>query len=128
MSSQIGSRAASRASTAPEQGAGYGSIAKLLPFGLLVFAVVSVPLRILSEEGLPRYRKLSAQYARLQTDNVALHKSIDQLSADVRGLRSDPRAVERIARDELGLLRDGEVLFQFAPSDGAHLTNGATTR
>ena len=115
-------------SKAPEQGAGYGSLAKLLPFGLLIFALVAVPLRILSEEGLPRYRKLSAQLLRLQTDNQALHKAIERLSADVHGLRSDPRAVERIARDELGLLREGEVLFQFAPSDGAYLTNGHPSR
>ncbi len=100
-----------------------GSFAKLLPFGLLVFAVVAVPLRILSEEGLPRYRKLSTQLVRLQEENRALHKAIDRLSADVRGLRSDPRAVERIARDELGLLREGEVLFQFAPSEAVVLTN-----
>ncbi len=107
---------------------GYGSLAKLLPFGLLVFALVAVPLRILSEEGLPRYRKLSVQLTRLKVDNQSLHKAIDRLSAEVRGLRSDPRAVERIARDELGLLREGEVLFQFAPSEGAYLTNGTPGR
>ncbi|MFT3925974.1 MAG: septum formation initiator family protein [Myxococcales bacterium] len=111
-------------SRAPEQSFGYGSMAKLLPFGLLVFAVFAVPLRILSEEGLPRYRKLSAQLTRIQADNVALNKSIKQLSEDVEGLRSDPRAVERIARDELGLLREGEVLFQFAPVEGVNLTAG----
>jgi len=27
----------------------------------------------------------------------------------------DPEAVERIVRDELGLVRDGEFLFQFDP-------------
>ncbi len=105
---------------------GYPTLAWLLPFGLLVFAVVSVPLRILSEEGLPRYRKLSAQLERTQQDNVALNKAIERLSRDVHALRSDPRAVERIARDELGLLREGEVLFQFAPSEGPHLTNTAS--
>jgi cell division protein FtsB len=127
MSSTGGSRAESRASAAPAQGEhviDYGSMAKLLPFGLLVFALVAVPLRILSEEGLPRYRKLSAQLTRLEHENRGLHKSIDRLSGDVHGLRGDLRAVERIARDELGLLREGEVLFQFAPADGAFLTNG----
>ncbi len=108
------------------RGAGYPTLAWLLPFGLLVFAVVAVPLRILSEEGLPRYRKLSAQLARTQQENIKLKKDIERLSRDVHALRSDPRAVERIARDELGLLREGEVLFQFAPSEGAHLTNTAS--
>jgi cell division protein FtsB len=109
-------------------GLGYSTIAWLLPFGLLVFALVAVPLRILSAEGLPRYRKLRSQLERTQTDNASLKRSIEQLSRDVVGLRSDPRAVERIARDELGLLRDGEVLFQFAPSESSLLTNGAPKR
>lgn len=106
---------------------GYPTLAWLLPFGLLVFAVVAVPLRILSEEGLPRYRKLSAQLVRTQQDNQTLNKAIERLNRDVHALRSDPRAVERIARDELGLLREGEVLFQFAPVESPHLTNTAGT-
>jgi cell division protein FtsB len=103
-------------------------MAWLLPFGLLVFAVVCVPLRILSEEGLPRYRKLKTQLERTQADNAALTREIASLSRDVKALRSDPVAVERIARDQLGMIRDGEVLFQFAPSETAFLTNGSDLR
>ena len=104
------------------------AMAWLLPFGLLVFSLVCVPLRILSEEGLPRYRKLSGQLARTKTENEQLTQEIDRLGRDVHALRTDPRAVERIARDELGLLREGEVLFQFAPSDSAFLTSHTDVR
>jgi cell division protein FtsB len=100
----------------------------LLPFGLLVFAVVCVPLRILSEEGLPRYRKLRDQLARTRDDNVHVSAQIDKLSDQVRALRRDPSAVERIARDELGMIREGEVLFQFTPSESAFLTNQSDSR
>ena len=99
------------------------AIAWMLPFGLLVFAVVSVPLRILSEEGLPRYRKLRVQLERVTTENAQLGRDIARLSREVEGLRSDPEAVERIARDELGMIREDEVLFQFAPSSATFLTN-----
>lgn len=99
------------------------AMAWLLPFGLLVFALVCVPLRILSEEGLPRYRKLREQLERTRADNVTLTKQIDKLSREVRALRHDPYAVERIARDELGMLREGEVLFQFPPSEATFLVN-----
>jgi cell division protein FtsB len=34
-----------------------------------------------------------------------------QLAADIQRLRSDPRAIERIAREELGLARPGETVF-----------------
>ena len=97
-------------------------MAWMLPFGLLVFAVVCVPLRILSEEGLPRYRKLRAQLERVKTDNAELTREISRLNVEVDALRQDPEAVERIARDELGMIREDEVLFQFAPSPTTVLT------
>jgi cell division protein FtsB len=103
-------------------------MAWLLPFGLLVFAVVAVPLRILSEEGLPRYRNLKAQLERTLAENQSTNAEIERLSRQVKALRTDPQAVERIARDELGMIREGEVLFQFAPEGTAFLTNGAGVR
>ncbi len=97
-------------------------VTRLLPFGLLVFAVVCVPLRILSEDGLPRYRKLRDQLERVSAENVRLTQQIRRRAEEVEGLRSDPLAVERLARDELGMIREGEIVFQFAPSS----TGGAT--
>ncbi len=100
----------------------------LVPFGLLVFTVVSLSLRILSEEGLPRYRKLRAQLEHVEQDNQALQKRVARLTREVKALSHDPEAVERIARDELGLLREGEILFQFAEEDSTFLTSGGQIR
>jgi cell division protein FtsB len=104
------------------------AMARLVPFGLLVFTVVSLSLRILSEEGLPRYRKLRAQLEHVQQENGALDKRIERLNREVKALTNDPEAVERIARDELGLLREGELLFQFAEEDGTFLTSSGAIR
>lgn len=104
------------------------ALAWLVPFGLLVFTVMSVSLRILSEEGLPRYRKLRGQLEHIERENAALNREIRRLEREVRGLARDPEAVERIARDELGLLREGEVLFQFSDEDGTFLTNSRAIR
>lgn len=89
------------------------SLAWLMPFGLLVYAMVSVPLRILSEEGLPRYRRLQKQLEHVHRENVTLTRDIELLNREVDALRHDPEAIERIARDELGLVQPGEILFQF---------------
>lgn len=85
----------------------------LLPFGLLVFSVVFVPLRILEDEGLPRYRALRAELHRIEADNDHKRRDLQQLQREVDALRRDPESLERIARDELGMLREGEILFQF---------------
>lgn len=34
-----------------------------------------------------------------------------RLAAEITALRSDPRAIERLAREELGLVRAGETVF-----------------
>jgi cell division protein FtsB len=100
----------------------------LLPFGTLIFALVALPLRILSEEGLPRYRKLSAQLARTEKESRDLERQIVKRRAEVSALTHEPAAVERIARDELGLVREGELLFQFPPDDTTFLTNQVQVR
>ena len=53
-----------------------------------------------------------------QEKNAAMAREVEELrafnlrlSAEIDTLRRDPRAVERIAREELGLARPGEVLL-----------------
>lgn len=99
--------------TTPTTGSSQGSIAWLLPFGLLVLATVVVPLRMLDEQGLPRYRALKAELHDIRADNERIRREVKQLRGTVERLRDDPNEIERIARDELGMLRDGELLFQF---------------
>lgn len=86
----------------------------LLPFGLLIFGLVSVPAHIFDERGLPRYQRLRAELSRIRRQNDELRRELRALEQSVLELRGDPRSVERLARDELGMLRDGEVFFQFA--------------
>ena len=85
----------------------------LLPFGLLVSAIVTVPLHLFDPQGMPRYRALRAELAVLQEQNRAYRDEVRQLEANVRALRTDPKAVERVARDELGMIREDELVFQF---------------
>jgi cell division protein FtsB len=84
-----------------------------LPFGLLVLSIVSVPLSILDEQGLPRHRALREELSAVERINDRLRRDVDTLHREVDGLRADPDAIERIARDELGMIREDEILFQF---------------
>lgn len=89
------------------------ALAWMLPFGLLVLSIVSVPISILDDQGLPRYRALKDELAEVERVNDRLRRDVESLGREVDGLRSDPEAVERIARDELGMIRHDEILFQF---------------
>ncbi|MGH9543375.1 MAG: FtsB family cell division protein [Terriglobales bacterium] len=55
------------------------------------------------------YRQEAARLARLQQENRDLH-------GDVRRLRSDPAAIERIAREQMHLTKPGEVVLTYDPA------------
>jgi len=92
------------------------AIERVLPVGILVVAVIGVPVMILSPEGLPRLRGLERELEQVDEESAELRREIDQLRGKVERLRDDPTAVERIARDNLGLVRQTEVVFQFPAS------------
>jgi cell division protein FtsB len=43
-----------------------------------------------------------------------MRRQVEELTRKVEQLRNDPQAIERIARDELGMLRSDEIVFQFS--------------
>ena len=86
---------------------------RVLPMAVLALAIVGVPVLALQPEGLPRMRALEHELAGVKSENVSLRSQVTQLRSDVKHLRDDPAAVERIARDQLGLVRKSEIVFQF---------------
>jgi cell division protein FtsB len=51
-----------------------------------------------------QYRELAAALAQKRQENARLRD-------EVHRLRDDPSRIEAVAREDLGLMRDGEVLF-----------------
>ncbi|HXX69760.1 MAG TPA: septum formation initiator family protein [Polyangiaceae bacterium] len=89
-------------------------VERTLPIAVLALALVAVPVLVLEPDGLPRVRSLQREVEQVDKENAELKAEVERLRATVRDLRDDPAAVERIARDELGLVRKSEVVFQFA--------------
>ncbi|MGA7122223.1 MAG: septum formation initiator family protein [Polyangiaceae bacterium] len=87
---------------------------RTLPIAILSLALVTVPVLVLAPEGLPRLRALQKELADVNVESQELRREIGRLRIEVRRLREDPAAVERIARDELGMVRKNEIVFQFA--------------
>ncbi|MEM7138115.1 MAG: septum formation initiator family protein [Myxococcota bacterium] len=89
--------------------------AALLPFLLMVMAIMTLPTLVLDEQGLPRFRSLKSELGELRGSNEELVREIAELKAEIESLRTDTDYVERIARDELGMVRPEEFVFQFPP-------------
>lgn len=84
-----------------------------LPLAVLTIAVIAVPVLLFEPDGLPRMRALEAELQGVQNENAELRRDVTKLRAEVKDLREEPSAVERIAREQLGLVRKSEVVFQF---------------
>lgn len=84
-----------------------------MPLAVLAMAAISVPMLMLSATGLPRLQGLREEKVRADEELSRLSQQIWELRAEVARIKDDPAAVERAARDELGLVRRTEVVFQF---------------
>ena len=91
----------------------YESFLRGLPLAVLTVSLVTVPILVLEPQGLPRMRALEKELAGVQAENTELRRDVTRLREGVKDLRENPAAVERIAREQLGLVRKSEVVFQF---------------
>ena len=79
---------------------------------LLVFvASVLVINALFGEKGLIESMKARRQYRELASAIAELKRENAAFRDQARRLRGDPRAIERVAREELGLISPGERLF-----------------
>lgn len=78
--------------------------------GLLLLALVVHD--IFGTHGYLAMRRTQQEIKRVKTDIEQLNKENLQLADEVKDLKSDPRKIEKIARDELGLAKPGEVIIK----------------
>lgn len=84
-----------------------------LPLAVLTISIIAVPVLVLEPEGMPRMRALEKELKEVEEENAELRRDVSHLRTEVKDLRENPAAVERIAREQLGLVRKSEVVFQF---------------
>lgn len=77
-----------------------------------------VPL-IVGDMGLVKYFKMRKTYHHLQQEIQQLSEDNQKIEEEIRALRSDPVKIEQLARARLGLVRPGEVVYQFEPAASA---------
>jgi cell division protein FtsB len=84
-----------------------------LPLAVLTVSLVAVPVLVLEPQGMPRMRALDKELRGVEAENAELRRDVTRLRTEVKDLRENPAAIERIAREQLGLVRKSEVVFQF---------------
>lgn len=69
-------------------------------------------------QGLAKYRRLAGEERRVAGENEALRQEVERLRREAKAMSGDPSALERAAREELGYVRPGEIVFQLDPPRG----------
>ena len=69
-------------------------------------------------------RRLQRERADERARLAVLRHEVDSLRLVARRLESDPAALERIARERFGMIREGELLYRFVPAPAARAPAG----
>jgi len=84
-----------------------------LILGLLLLAVLVHDL--FGDHGFLAMRRAQKEVQALQEEIQQLSQDNARLAAEVQALKSDPKIIERIAREEMGLAKPGELIFKLPP-------------
>ena len=84
---------------------------RTLQLGLLFVASVLVANAFVGDRGLFASRAAARAHHQLATEIDAIKSDNDRLRITARQLRDNPDAIEALARQELGLIRPGEIVF-----------------
>ena len=77
---------------------------------LILFAFLYLP-------GLSRYQELRQEEERLSKDLVDINQKIKQLNEEKELLQKDQAYLEKVIREELGLVRPGEMVYKLVPEE-----------
>jgi len=83
-------------------------IATVAVAGLAAFLFVHV---MFGANGMIIYRQKRAEYEALRIQNVQMQEENDRYARQVQGLKSDQKAIEKEAREQLGYAKPGEYVY-----------------
>lgn len=101
---------------------------KLLSFILLLLiAGMQYPLW-LGEASWLKVMKKEQELASARSKNLSLQTRNNKLEAEVNDLKQGLEAVEEYARSDLGMVKEGEILFQIVRNTQSSLPQSAGTQ
>jgi cell division protein FtsB len=85
----------------------------LVVFGVL--AAATLLLGIFNDKGLLQVRAQTQKLKTIESDVTAIEAQNKALTEEIRALRTDPTTIEKLAREELKLVKPGEVVLVSPP-------------
>jgi len=80
---------------------------------VLAICIGYLPYQVYGPGGVKRTLRLEHDMAKLLEGNDRLQRSNRTLRQQIRSLKQDRAYIEQVARDELGMVRPMDIVFQF---------------
>lgn len=84
-----------------------------------IFLVAALVLLLIQDvfgtHGVLAMRRAQQEAAKVKQEIDRINTENQQLQDNVKSLKNDPQAIEKIAREENGLARPGEIVFKLQP-------------
>lgn len=86
-----------------------------LPLIPIILIAILLGFALFGDRGVLRALQFSRQKSALEAQVRQLEEENSGLRRDIEALRSDRRTIEGIARRELGMVKEDELVYQFRP-------------
>jgi cell division protein FtsB len=85
---------------------------RILLSTLFLFLILGF-LTFFGDKGIPHLLRLQKELVRIKEMNIKMEEENRRLREEVRRLQHEKRYIEEIARKELGMVKEGEIIYQF---------------
>jgi cell division protein FtsB len=90
---------------------------RILLFFLFLFLILGF-LTFFGDNGILHLFRFQKELARIKEMNTKMEEENRKLREEVRRVQHEKRYIEEIARKELGMVKEGEIIYQFdLPND-----------
>ena len=83
----------------------------LIPILLLISVMIF--FAFFGDKGLLQVSRLRKELKEIERANTELQRENERLKAEIEHLRTNEKYIEELARRELGLVKKGEIVYQF---------------
>lgn len=80
---------------------------------LSVFIIFMVFLTVFSDKGLIKIYHLSKERDNIRAASAVIREENENLKEEINRLKTDKRYIEEVARKELGMVRQSDIIYQF---------------
>lgn len=86
-------------------------------FFLILVCLALVVHEIFGQNGILALRHQRRELEALQQKIQQLQQENEQLARQIKALRSDPKAIEQLAREQMRMARPGEIIYTLPEKD-----------